>query len=171
MATLITAILGWFLVSFLHLHYLGRDEVARKKDSVQDELQSLADWALDSNMILSNSAELNEEYLSSKIALLELKLKELYEHYFYFESPYELDDFHMNVESVDSSNVDALQVDMTGVIYNLKISIEADYDEYCKNKNFFKRQKFKVFNIIKHPLFLVFTSAVILSYIFFTFIY
>lgn len=170
MATLVTAVLGWILVSLLHLHYLGRDEVARKKDSVQNELQSLAAWALDSKSILSNSAELNEEYLSSKIALLELKLKELYENYFFIEFPYELDDFHMNVESVDESSIDGLQVNMVGVVYNLTISVEADYDEYCKNESLFKRQKIKLLRVLKKSLVLVFCSSAILSYLVFIFV-
>lgn len=177
MATLITAIIGWVLVSFLHLHYLGRDEVARKKDSVQDELQSLADWALDSSKILSNSAELNEEYLSSKIYLLELRIKELYGQYFCVEVPYEFEALHVDVETVDKNNIDGFQVQVISIIYNWRIGVEADYDVYFKNESFKQRLKDSPDALLnsavvalKKPVFLIFFSSVVLSFLTFTFL-
>lgn len=164
MATLITSIVGWVLVGFLHVHYLGRDEIARKKDSVQAELQSLADWALDHSLIEVSSPELNEEYLSSKIAILELRLKELYESYFYIEFPYELSDLHESVEFKDAGDINNFQLGIINSIYNLKISIEADYDHYCKFDGSTQRVKVNLYRLIKNGYFRVFMTAFAFSF-------
>lgn len=142
MTTLVTSVVGWVVILFLHVHVLRRDEVSRKKDRLQSEIDSLLNWALDTNNITGSSRELRETFFSGKISFIENRYDELYGKYFTKQE--RLDSFSilrdMDVYCLDDDKLRiAFQTGLVHELMAISDNVEIGYGEYCKNNWWYER--------------------------------
>lgn len=140
--TLGTSFLGWIIILFFHVHALRRDEVSRKKDRLQSELDSLLTWALDTNMLTKTPMELRETFLAGKITTVEIRHDELYEVYFKdndenncISELRDLDVYGLG----DDDSVKEFQLEIVNIAMMISDSIENDYGKYCRESWVHKR--------------------------------
>lgn len=133
--TLSTAVIGWVVILFLHAHILRRDEVSRKKDRLQNDLNSLLLWALDTDMLRNTPSELREVFLAGKLSSVEARHDELYGQYFKIVDEANHISGLRDIEVYglkDDVAIKDFQVDIIYPIMLLNDSIEDDYGNYCR---------------------------------------